>query len=793
MIRNFFLMALRQMRKQKMHTLFNVLGLAMGIGVCITVYLFVYQMSHMDNFHPNDDRIFMVGHVKSLLEKKEKWGLTPGPLGPALKQEYPYIKRAVRIDDNNVTIRSGDNVYSELVWFVDPDFFQMFNFPLIEGDQGALKDMTSIFLTEEMAYKYFRSENPLGKTLTVYLTESAKREFIVRGVAKKLPTNASFGFNFVIAYAHVKALTPAADEWSYNVAATFVELNSNSDAPAFVESLEKTKLIDVHNAANKDRPVSAFYTDNLLDISKNSYLVRNDISGGTNPHGLIALSVIAILLLLMASFNFMNNIISNASGRLKEIGVRKVVGGSKAQLMIQFVSENVAVSLTALALAVVLAELAFIPFLNSMINGSSKLVLDLTRDWLLVTFMTGLALGVGVISSLYPAIYLSRFETVRIFRNLQGVSSHRGFTRFMLALQFGITMFAVVAAILFRQNNNYLVNLDYGFTKEEVVVFNFSDNKKMVLFKDAVSNNPFIEQSAISQHQAGRRWASGVAMSYQGQGLTSNELVFGKGYFELLKFSLLEGNTFDDKIESQKDEAILINQLFAEQIGVPNPIGTTLRVRDYDYKIIGVVKNFQMRSFMRPMEPSVIRITSEDECTLFSARLKSGSRDDARPLFEDAWKKIVPDQPFQMRFQGDVFENDIRENANIANLFLYIAMMTIAIAAMGLFALVSLNIARRTKEIGVRKILGASIPNIIQLVNRELYAVIIFAAVVFFPISFFALRGLLSGVYQGGHAEITIFPFLGALVVMLLLAAATIGSKVYRVAIENPVKSLRYE
>jgi len=789
MFRSYLRVALRTMWKNRMHTLFNVLGLSMGVGICITVFLMVYSYLHMDDFHKDADRIYMVGHTKELKTGVEKWGLSPGALGPAIKSDFPEVEQVVRVDNFGATVRYGDKIFDEMIYFAEPEFLNMFSFPLEKGSVAQFDNPSSILIGHETAIKYFGDESPIGKVLTLRFDESHRYELTVAGVFQKYPRTASFGFSFLTTYGAVRQLTEKTEAWDYTVAATFVKLRQASHAANFEKKLER--YVKTLNDIQPDRPIKSFFLESLLTLSNNSQQIRGDLSGGMNPHGARALAVIAGLVMLMACFNFMNNMIGASSRRFKEVGIRKVVGGRRAQLLQQFLGESLIISCVSLAFGYVLAEAVFNPFMATIAEEFS-FEMNLATDWPLVTFLVILVTSAGILSGLYPSLLLSAFQPVKIFRDLARVGSNRWLTRLLVVLQFSICLFAIVAAIVFKQNNDFLSNIDLGFRGSQVAVLHFETASEWQTFRNAVANHPGILKIAGSVHQVGRNQSVGVNFETEGNPFQANVLRIGPGYFEMMDMKIREGRPFDENLKSDVEGSVMINKLLADQLGWSNPVGKRLRFEGKEYSVIGVTDNFYTRGFMRPIDPMVLTNVSEDRYRVMSIKIRADQVDNVMAELRSQWAVVRPYQPFVARFQDEVFEEDFRENENIKDMFFYIASMTMIIAATGLFALVSVNIARRTKEIGIRKVLGASAVQIMQLVNREFYALIVVASVLIFPIAYLALNGLLGSVFPT-HTEISIWPFIGAALAMLLLAVLTIGSRVVKVAVANPVDSLRYE
>jgi ABC-type antimicrobial peptide transport system permease subunit len=789
MFQNYLRVAFRNLWKNRMHTLFNVLGLSMGVGVCITVFFMVYPGLNMDRFHPDADQIYMIGHVKELKSGLEKWGLTPGGLAPAVKKDFAEVERAVRVDMFDANVRYGEKLFSERIYFVEPEFLDMFSFPLQSGSTAAFGDPSSILISHETALKYFGDESPIGKSITVRFDESRRKEFTVVGVFEKFPRTASFTFEFLTNYDMVRYMTDRPDGWDYTIIATFVKLRRHHSAPDFENRLQR--YVRTYNDIRAEQPIHSFFLEPLTTLSTHSNQIRGDLSSGINPHGMRALAIIALLVMLMACFNFMNNMIGASARRFKEVGVRKVVGGSRSQLMRQFLGESLLVSLFSLVGGFVLAEAFFNPFMGSIVEEFS-FMFEWSTDWPLVVFLTVLVTTTGILSGLYPSLMLSGFQPVRIFRDLARVGSNRWLTRSLVVMQFAICLFAIVAAIVFKQNNDFLSELDLGFRGDQVAVLGFQTAAEWETFRNAVIHQPGVKKIVGSTHQVGLSRSVGLNVESEGASFQSNVLRIGPGYFEMMDMKVYQGRAFDEKLKSDVDESVMINRLLAEQLGWTHPVGKRVRLEGREYTVVGVAENFYTNTFMRPIEPVLLKMVPESGYRVMSIQFDAARLEEVTNVLKSTWALLMPYEPFHLRFQDQVFEEDVTENENIIDMFLYLAAMTMIIAATGLFALVSLNITRRTKEIGVRKVLGASAVQIMQLINREFYTLIVVSAALIFPIAYFLLNGLLNSVFAT-HVGLSVWPFVGAVAAMMLLSVITIGSRVIKVAVENPVRSLRYE
>lgn len=778
------------MQKNALHTFFNVLGLAMGIACCITVYVFVDTMLNMDTAHRDGDRIFAINHVRLINNREEFWGLSKGPLGPVIKNDFPEVTDFLRLDDNYAVVKRGDLIFNEEIRFADANFFSMFTFPLASGVGSDLAQKNAVFLSEEKAVKYFGDQNPVGQTLTLIFDGEKRLEFVVKGVAKKFPRNTSFAFNFLVSYENVKDIFSNTDRWTYNVSATFVKLNRASDAIKLEPAL--SRYLTIQNENNSNQPVQRFYLENLLTMSKNSWQVRGDISGGTNPHGIFTLIIIASLVMLMSCFNYINIAVASAARRFKEIGIRKVVGGTRAQLVKQFLTENFITTLTALGLGIVFAETITIPFFNTLIQGNTSLSFDLFGDMRVVVFLAVLTSSIGLLAGLYPSLYMSSFKPIKILKDVQKIDGNRWLGKTLLVLQFSISLFAIIAGIIFTQNAEYIKTLDYGYEDDQVVALYFKQSAQFHQFEQKIRQDSRVHAIAGSTHHAGRNIMGNVGYESNGTPSQANVMRIGSDYIQTLALRIKQGRSFDRALPTDAENSAIVNETLVKAQGWKEPIGQRIKMNDQELTVVGVVEDFYYRTYHRAIDPCILTMIPESEYRFMSIKVSPEHILSIRPLLESTWREILPDEPFDMIYQNEIFLEETSEDEQVKNIFLYVAIMTLMIAAMGLFALVSLSIAKRTKEIGIRKVLGASVTHVIHIVNRDFYWLIGIASVIIFPVAFFLLNNLLNSIYAA-HVDITALPFVLSVLIFGLVAAITVGLRVYGVAKENPVNALKYE
>ncbi|GAB4037436.1 ABC transporter permease [Spirosoma gilvum] len=789
MFRNFLLTALRNLAKQKVFAGFNILGISMGIACCIVVYLLIQYHYSQDAFHQKAATIFTVNHVRTVDGSPELWATSPDAIGSSLKAHIPQVKRFVRFDHEGVVVKSGDHVFHESLHLADPDFFQLFSFPLQSGRTDVLHDPSSLVLSEPMARKYFGNEEPIGQQLTVIFDNQIKRTFTVRAVAAPFPNTASFSFDFLCNYTVGKDLDWRENDWSRQLQATFIELDSPASADKVTAALGR--FAKLHNAINPQLAITSFYLDNLLQMAQHSHKTRHSLAGGTSPIGLLVLGILAILVLLMACFNFMNYTIATSTSRFKEIGVRKALGSTRQQLIRQFIGENLLTGCIALGLALLITETLFLPTFSRLIDFY-QLRFNLIENWKLIVFLLGLMGGIGLVSGLYPSLYISSFSAVSVLKGKQRLAGNNGFVRTLLIIQFGLSMFTVAAAIVTTQNAQFIRRMDVGYDQNQLVVLRTNSEQSFNYLRDVAARLPEVKQIAGSQDQIGRINDHPVTLENNQIKSTADVFRVSAEYLQTLGLRFIEGRNFLPDSPVDTERSILVNQALVKAMGWKSAIGKQIRVADQVYQVAGVVHDFNYQFFFVKIAPCILKLNRSSENRVLTLKMATADLDHLSGQLKAAWQKTMPDIPFELSQQEDVYSTSYDESRRVRDVFTYVAMLTLIISVMGLFALVSLTIAKKTKEIGIRKVLGASAFNVATLLNREFLGLIAIAGIVFLPLAFVALKSLLESVYIY-HIPVTAGAFIGTLVVMLLLASLTIGSQVYKIAVSNPVKALQSE
>jgi len=787
MLKNYLLVAYRNLYKNKVSSLVNIVGLSVAIGIVITTFLFVEGHYTRDRFHENGENIFLIESEIAIGDARQLRGDSPSPLGPALVRDFPQVKRAVRVSYGSPTFQANGNTFQERIWFVDPDFQDVFSFTLRLGDKSAPIKHEDIILSDEMATKYFGDANPMGEDLVLIFGDDERRSFTVTGVAEPFPLKASFDFNALIHYDHQIVYGWDVTDWADFTGATFIEVGSPSDIDEISDQVEGYR--QQQNAANQNRPVSRFVFDNLRNLSVNSQAVSGDISGGNHPAAVIVLGLVALFMLALSCINYMNLAVATASRRLKEIGIRKSVGSKKSQIVAQFLSENVLLCLLAMVLGLGLAYALFIPGFNNLMGDD--LAFANAETGTLWTFLVVLLLVTGTVSGAYPALYISSFKPSVIFRGSTDLGGENWFTRGFLTFQFVLAFLTMIMGVVLAQNAEYQANKDWGYESDHMVVVRTSSGEQYSALKSEIQQLSGVGQIVGARNHLARSW-SFPTVDIEGEKLGTARFDVGEGFLEMFEIPLLSGSGFDSASKTETDGQILINRRFAEVKGwsAEEAIGKRLSQDSLRYAVGGVLEDFMYDTIYDPLEPAFLRSVGIDDYRFMTIKVAAGSGVQTEEAIQEIWKRMYPEQEYNGFFQDAVFDAIMSENTNIKTLFSFIAGLALIIACMGLFGLAAQKVVRRMKEISIRKVLGASVPHLTRKMNMGFLYVLVAAALLASPMGYFAMSFLLQSVWAdpmpvGPSAFILSFTF------VLLTAALTVSTQIRKFVTANPAEVLR--
>jgi hypothetical protein len=789
MLKSYLRSAVRSLLRDPVPALINVVGLAIALASSVTVYVFLQVYYTLDTFHANGDRVVMAEHVVVRDGVEETWGTVPLPLGPALAADLPQVERAVRVAWEGGDVRTADASFDERVGFAEAGFFDVFTFPLRAGTPAALATPGTVVLSDAAARRYFGDAEAVGRRLTIAVGEGGAEAFTVGAVAAPFPNNAGLRFDVLLPFeAHPLAARP--DDWAADVDATFLLLRRPGDLDAV--AAQTGRYLARANAADPGAPVERFRFERLAQPAPDGYTVRQRPTEAPHPAFALIMVALALFMMALACVNYVNIALGSAARRLKEIGVRKVMGGTRRQLAAQFMTENLLLCALALLLGLAVAGLALVPLFNRLFV--IQIGLSLTADPGLWAFLVGLLAFVGVASGAYPALYVAAFQPARIFQGTQALAEKRWLTRGLMTVQFVIAFFAVIATVLLLMNGRYLRGQAWGYDGADVLVVRLSDPAQFAPLRDAALGLAAVERVGGSEGHVGA--AMGRRVYTVGDGApggpehAAGEFAVGPGYAETMGLRLRAGRFLDERLRSDA-AAVVVNERLVRAHGWAAPLGQTLRLGGRPYAVAGVVEDFLYDPVSRP-PPMLLRLGDEAAYRYLAVRVAPGGMAAVRGRLEAAWAAHAPGLPFDAFAQAEVFERQHAAYANLARGIGYLAGLALLIACMGVFGVASQNVARKRKEVSVRKVLGASVPHLLYRVNRAILAVLAVAAAVATAASYGGLRVLL-GLDAANFMPLTPLPFVAAYLLVLLTVAVSVAAQSRALATTDPAEALRRE
>jgi putative ABC transport system permease protein len=797
MLKNYLKITLRHLQRQKGYSLINIAGLSVGMACFILIILFInYEFSYEEH-HANADRIYKIYVEHHLPTGVNRIRSSPVPLAETLHNEIPEIQDFTRMQTiGNPLVHYDDRgFYEDGVVFVDPGIFTMFNFHFVAGDTvHALKDKNSAVLTEDMAVKYFGRENPIGKSLVV----NNRHSILVNGVIKNHPENSNLQPDILISFSTIEDIAGKAymTNWLSQIVQSYILIPENASIPQLEEKIQAA--FKKHVREDDDR---------ILKLDQFSRMhLYSELEDTGDIKTIYIFMAIGFLIILTACINFMNLATARSVKRAKEVGLRKVVGAVRGQLIKQFIGESAIFSALSLFLALILVFL-FLPTLNNL-TGQFVRFEDLGRAEIFLSLI-GIVLLVGFLSGSYPALFLSAFQPANVLKGTLKSGTKGGlFRKILVVAQFGISIILIVCTIILNKQLHYIQNRPLGFKKDQIVVIRNSDRqRKIAPLKEELLRNPNIAGVAGSL-----QLPSSIGMynnvTWEGAvGEEQTEIIHNRVDYDFLdtyEIELLAGRNFSKEYPSDQrggrdaDSArsIIINEEAVRRFGWEDPIGKrVIQVygeRRIYFTVIGVVKDFHFSSLRNPIKPMNFFL-SPDSNRYISAKMLSQDISGTLKFIEETWKKLAPESPIEYFFLDTVFERRYRSEERLQRLFSYFSGLAIFIACLGLFGLASFAAEQRTKEIGIRKILGASETSLIFLLSKEFTLLVLIANLVAWPLAYLVMHNWLEGFAYRIQLNNHLGFFLLASAVALVIAWLTVSFQAIKASLVNPIDSLRYE
>jgi len=774
MLANYLRTAWRNLKKYKLFSFINIAGLAVGIACCILIFLWIQDELGFDRFHPNHGQLY-----RTVLRQEGAWITSSGwALAPTLKREFPEIRKATRFAGRNVLLTFEDKSLYRRTAFVDPDFLEMFGFPLGEGDlRSAMAVNQSVVITEKTARAFFGNSDPMGKTVNL---NNGQLQVTVTGIVKDPPENSTLRFDALVP---VRIVGEEVDsDWSYE-SECYVLLDENV-------SLEEVRRKIAPIVMKYDQRVN---TERTLDLEPLTRIHLHNLGGGGPILYVYIFSTIAAFILFMACINFMNLATARAGTRAKEVGLRKVIGARKSDVIRQFYGESLLHACLALVAAVALV-IVVLPAFNNLAEKS--LTMSFTRDRAMLLAVLIITLVTGLVSGSYPALFLSSFRPAAVLKSasLSGSSKPR-LRKGLVVIQFSIAVILIIGAAAVYKQLNYIRTADLGYTRHHVVTIamNRVILPKYQAFKDELLRNTSIVNVTAATSRP--TWVGNINPVYwEGRSAeqyeTMNFVATDHDYVKTFEMEIVAGRDFSREFSTDVDNYV-VNEAAVRKMGLQDPVGKLFSIWEYRGTIIGVVKDFHNRPLSREITPMVITLRTDWAPAVIFVRIQPENVARTMDLIKEIWGRFAPGQPFEPAFLDETYEDLYRSDRRMGTVFRDFAALAIFISCLGIFGLAAFTAEQRTKEIGIRKVLGASTPGIVSLLSREFLLLVTVANLIAWPSGYFLTSRLLRN--YAYRTDIPIWVFLGAGILAYLIALLTVSYQAFKAAGTEPVKALRYE
>ena len=847
MLKNYLTIALRNLVRHKTYTAINALGLAMGIAFCLLTFLYVRHEWTYDQFHEKSDRIFRLGMSGGMFGGRDNAiGVRlSDQIGPLLRENIPQFAHVVRIHEGPGTVSLGNNTFEVKSLFTDEDFFQLFTFPLMHGDpKTVLANPNSIVLTQSAAQKYFGQNDAVGREITIHhrIWNEEDKTFVVAGIAQDPPENSSIQFDLILSYASIppskrsvmrvsisqdgraerKEIAPPVFSKGGDV--TYIRLIDNVQltdlAPVLSAFVEANKT---PNPFSRGKSNPKFFEQNvtlhlqpIADIHFDREITEG-LSTPSNPAYSYILAGIALSVLLVACINFTNLAIARSATRAREVGIRKVVGAMRFQLMKQFWGESLLLTGVGMLLGLALTEF-FLSTFNALTQVN--LTLDYRPSLSGVLFGVSLLLVIGLGSGIYPALVLSGFDPIAVLKHRFNIGGRSWFGRVLIVGQFVVAILFLIATLVMSRQLTFLKEKNLGLNESQVVLINprYSSTDRqqrhriLQLFKQELKQHTQIinvtQSGLFSNLEADSNIRKDNITFPNGEVVEKAEISVDYDFFDTLGINLLAGRNFSPDFGTDAKQAVLVNKTFVERAQLEHPLNTTLPMTKMkasftpgdsrpkvqqikDPKIIGVVDDFHLQSLYHALPPMVIFLDAAGMRRHFLVRIRPERIPETLAFMAEKWQSIAGDARFDYVFLDENFDRLYREEERWGTIVQYASFFALFVACLGVLGLTSLAITRRTKEIGIRKVLGASNHHIVALLSREFVVLILIANLIAWPIAHYGVEHWLRDFAYRIDAGAGLF-LLGGLLVFLT-ALLTIGIQALRAAQRNPVHALRYE
>ena len=799
MFKNYLTIALRNLSRNKVYSFINIAGLSIGLACAMLIILYVKDEVSFDKFHSNINNIYRIVSKSKHNGEEYKSSHTGYLQGPRFAQHVPGIQSFVRVQSGREDVQLGSEVKSQELLYVDSAFFSVFTFPLLHGDaRNCLKDPSSIVLSEDEAIKHFGTADAVGK-IVMLKDDSTFTPHKVTAVAKRCPQNSSIRFDVLLPIRESEADAQNNDNWFNFFLNTFVVLNPNSNLSNVESNIQKFYVADAAKTfkamiekyePGSDATMGTYFLQPYTDIHMNKELpAQNGMTNASNPMYSYILSGIALFVLLIACINFVNLTVARSVKRAKEIGIRKVVGGARKQLVFQFLGESFLLCFIAFSFALIIVQL-ILPVFNDLANKALS-VAYLFDAKLIAAYMI-LFLLTSLLAGFYPALVLSGYKPVETLYSRFNLAGKSYLQKSLVVLQFALASFLIIATFTIYQQFNFLTHTDLGYDDSNIVEINKNQiqHDEAATFKAELMKNPNIVDVALKN---GGQWMTG-ARTGNDSSISFDYETVDEAYIPMMKIPVVQGRNFSKTYPGDAGNSILVNESFVQKAGWKNPIGEIVNFfynNNEIYHVVGVVKDYHNKSLNQKIGPQLFTMKKDNLYGLYDIKIKPGTETQSLNYIKKTFKQFYPLNPYDYVFKDEQRLKDYESEAKWKQIILFGAILTIFISCIGLFGLSVLSAEKRTKEIGIRKVLGASVNNVVTILSKDFLKLVAIALIISIPAAYFVSDKWL----QNYPYRITLswWLFASAAILVALIALITVSFQAIKAAVANPVKSLRSE
>ncbi|MGC3945138.1 MAG: ABC transporter permease [Chryseolinea sp.] len=789
MLKSYITSTLRNIRRNQFQSSINIIGLSLALGCGITIFLLLDSYYNRDKFHAKGDRLYLLMNDMKSGSIVEHWTRSPYLIGPTLREAHSAVESVVRVQRDAFSMRRGNTVFNEPVWFTDPEFFDAFSYKVIYGQENALHDPSTIAITKEVAMKYFGRVDVVNEDIQIKYRDDDKVTYKIGAVVNTIPDQSSMHFGVLIPMTqweqHVEPSKVI--QWRTWAGATFIVLkegHSPNELNSLLETLKKTQ----HEANDKFQIESVTFIP-MDEVAERSFDIKFALSWSNMPAAMIGLGIIASFLVLLACINYMNVAIASVSTRLKEIGIRKVVGGGRQQIISQFMIENIVFCSLATLTGTAISAFILLPGFNSLFP--IHIPFSFSSPAMMISFFAGVILFVATISGAYPALYVSSFDAVTIMRGREKFGSKSLLSKVMLTLQFVISFSIIVASFVFINSSKHFESKDWGYQHDGHLYTRVSGLAQYRKLEEQLASNKHVIAYAGAESHIGT--TSHITTINIGEDqVAATRFEVGFRYLETMDVKIIRGRSFDESIASDKKESVIINEAFARTLNWRDPLGKTFEFDGQKWYIIGVVQDFNFQEFYTAVEPVFIHIGTEDRYKYIAASVEAGHLNDVSNELRAAWSKLAPDDPYEGKFQNDVFQQFFSSNRSNNKIMITISIVALALAVMGLYGLMSYNLTRRLKEFSIRKVFGASRAHILKEMNRDYAWIVVTAFIIAAPLGWQMVSQMIKAAYPE-EIPIPAWPFVLTGGLMVGTVIVTVATQLGRLQSATPAETLKNE